>query len=54
MEVKKSVSETACDGCGKVYNRYLKDRFWFGVWFINGTIMNTLCNDCHRDHIRES
>lgn len=45
--------DSACDACGKVFNPYLGDRFWSGNWVINGRPMNTLCDSCHRDHIRE-
>lgn len=46
------MSETHCDRCGRVYNRFLGDRFWSGTFqeqTETGTeTYETLCDDCHR------
>lgn len=51
-------SKSNCDRCGKVYNEYLGDRFWSGdfEWEApDGAVErgDTLCDDCHRDVVRE-
>jgi hypothetical protein len=51
------MTETTCDRCGLVYNRFLGMRFWSGeyVEVVDGVhkVYLTLCDDCHRDVVRE-
>lgn len=47
----------ACDRCGRVYNKYLGDRFWSGSYTEyadDGTsaVYEFLCDDCHREVAR--
>lgn len=45
-----------CDACGKEEDPFREDRFWCGTWKrkIDGVVreLRTLCNDCHRDLVR--
>ncbi|WP_165874968.1 hypothetical protein [Natrarchaeobius oligotrophus] len=52
-------SETTCGYCGKVYNPYIRDRFWSGTFVVpdddGGTkTVDTLCNEHHRQFVREA
>lgn len=46
-----------CDACGKSYDRFREDRFWHGTWrrTVDGEsrVLRDLCDDCHRDLVRE-
>ena len=51
-----------CQHCGKVYNQYLGDRFWAGGDYPcndpeecenDGGVHDVVCDDCHRDLVRE-
>lgn len=41
-----------CGNCGKVYNKYLGDRFWGGGYEVDGEKFELLCDNCHRNLIR--
>lgn len=42
-----------CEVCGKVYNRFLGDRFWSGTYETPEGRKETLCDNCHRTLVRE-
>lgn len=53
----------SCDHCGRVYNPYIGDRFWSALSYqctapdecqTGGGEHTTLCDDCHRNLIREA
>jgi hypothetical protein len=47
-----------CDRCEAEYNPYVGDRFWSGTYTITvdgeSQTVETLCDDCHREVVRES
>lgn len=54
---------TSCQHCGRVYNPYIGDRFWSGGDYpcddaeaceTDGGIHDTVCDDCHRELVREA
>lgn len=60
MVILQSMTDAACDHCGKVYAPGW-DRFWSGGGWectapdeceTNGGVHDTLCDDCHRDLVR--
>lgn len=47
----------SCDVCGRVYNPFIGDRFRssrFAVEDVDGCTLHleTLCEDCHRTHVK--
>ena len=51
MDPSTDLEDWACDECGRVYNPWLRDRYWSGV-DVAGEEFDLICDGCRRklDH----